>query len=73
MDQKPKHVIDAELDEALKETFPASDAASSNEVDERPVRPVHRKPPRIDKGLVDDLAGEAERKTRRAAGKQAER
>ena len=69
MDQKPKHEVDAGLDKALKETFPASDATSTNEVDRKPVRPLHRKPAKIDKGLVDELAREVERKTGGEAGK----
>ncbi len=52
------------LHKALKETFPASDPVSANEVDKEGVRPAHRKTPIIDKDLVNDLAKEVEEKNR---------
>jgi hypothetical protein len=61
---KPKHESDKDLDRALKDTFPASDPTSGNRIDEKPVRPVHRRPAKIDKALVDKLAKEVERKER---------
>ena len=59
-----KHTRDAEkkLDRSLKESFPASDANSSNQVDHEPVRPVHRKPAKIDQHTVDKLAEQVRRK-----------
>jgi hypothetical protein len=53
---KPKAVLDNELDEALEETFPGSDAIAIDGKNDQPVRPIHRKPPVIDKNLVDKLA-----------------
>ncbi len=59
-----KAEVDAKLDEALKETFPASDPSSTNVADAKPVRPVHRLPPLIDPGLVEELARRVKIKTR---------
>jgi hypothetical protein len=53
------------LHKALKDTFPASDPVSTNEVDEG-VRPKNRKPPLIDEALVDKLAKKVEEKQRKA-------
>jgi len=53
---------DSDLDETLKETFPASDVASTNEPDDPAVRPTERKPPRFDFALIYRLA----KKVRRA-------
>ncbi|MFT3732341.1 MAG: hypothetical protein QM780_13145 [Hyphomicrobium sp.] len=58
--EKPKAEIDKELDEALNETFPGSDPiAVDRKDDNKPVRPVDRKPAEIDKDLVDRLAEKA--------------
>lgn len=57
--KKTKREVDAELDEAIKESFPASDPPAIDEEDKVPVRPVHRKPAAIDKALVDKLARKA--------------
>lgn len=56
MSSKSKSEQERDLVESLKESFPASDASSSNESDDKPVRPAHRKPPLIDEQLVNDLA-----------------
>jgi hypothetical protein len=61
---KSKPEQDRDLNKALKQSFPASDPASSNETDEIPVRPIDRKPAVIDKTSVDALAKEASRKNR---------
>jgi hypothetical protein len=61
---KLKRQHEKDLNTALEQTFPASDALSDNEVDHRPLRPVHRLPPLIDKKLVDDLAKRVEKKQR---------
>ena len=53
---------DRKLKETLKDTFPASDPLSSNEVDEVPVRPVDRQPADLDRANVDKLAEEVRRK-----------
>jgi hypothetical protein len=53
---KPKAELDNELDEALNETFPGSDAIAVDAKNDQPVRPIHRQPPVIDKDLVDKLA-----------------
>lgn len=46
------------LDEALEETFPASDPISVGDVSHDPPegRPVDRRPPEIDRELVRELA-----------------
>jgi hypothetical protein len=56
-DQLSKAELNEELDDALKDTFPASDpiavgATTSGEPD----RPIDRKPALIDKALVQELA-----------------
>lgn len=49
--------LDRELDQALKATFPASDPISVGEVSgETPDRPLQRRPAKIDKALVEELA-----------------
>ncbi|MGE0627709.1 MAG: hypothetical protein AB7O43_07755 [Hyphomicrobiaceae bacterium] len=56
-----KDELDAQVDESLKETFPASDPPSIGSPTRRPPkgRPVNRKPPVIDKSLVRRLAEKA--------------
>jgi hypothetical protein len=56
--RKSKGQLDEELNEALKETFPGSDAVAIDASIDRPIRPIGRRPPRIDKALVEDLARE---------------
>lgn len=56
--KKSEAETEASLDEALKETFPGSDAPAKNVTDETPVRPVDRQPPKLDKDLVNRLANE---------------
>lgn len=52
-----KHEKDVELNEALQETFPASDAIATGEATStKPDRPVHRRPAQLDKALVEQLA-----------------
>jgi hypothetical protein len=60
--EKPKGEIEKELNEALEETFPASDATAVDGTEDRPVRPADRRPPLIDKGLVEKLAKKAKSK-----------
>jgi len=60
--EKSKPEIDEELDEALDETFPGSDAIAVDRRDDAPIRPADRKPPVIDKELVEKLAEEAKAK-----------
>ncbi len=55
------------LHKALKETFPASDPVSANEVDEG-VRPATRKTPIIDRAVVDELAKQVKEKNLKANG-----
>lgn len=57
--KKSKSEVDKELDEALDETFPASDPIAVDAKDDRPVRPRDRQPPRIDKDLVAKLSEKA--------------
>lgn len=57
---------DKELDKALEQTFPASDAVNvTQETKSDFDRPVHRRAPAIDKELVDKLAAEVAEKQRR--------
>ncbi len=62
-----KKVENDTLHKALKETFPASDPVSANEVDEG-VRPANRKTPIIDRAIVDELAKQVEEKNLKADG-----
>ncbi|MBS0238369.1 MAG: hypothetical protein JSS54_10505 [Proteobacteria bacterium] len=57
--EKPKAQVDKELDEALKETFPGSDAIAVDRKPDEPVRPVDRRPPLIDRDLVEKLSEQA--------------
>ncbi len=57
--EKPKAQVDKELDEALKETFPGSDPIAVDSKLDEPVRPVDRRPPLIDKDLVEKLSEQA--------------
>ncbi len=65
MQTKSKRERDQDLDKALKESFPASDALSTNEPDDPPIRPIGRKPPRFDFGLINRLAKKVARRARR--------
>jgi hypothetical protein len=57
--EKPKAQVDKDLDEALNETFPGSDAIAVDGRGDKAIRPVDRKPPLIDKELVSRLAEKA--------------
>lgn len=57
--EKPKAQVDIELTEALKETFPGSDPIAVDRKDDEPVRPIDRRPPLIDKNLVEKLSEKA--------------
>lgn len=49
--------LDDQLDEALENTFPASDPVAVGDVTSgEPERPASRRPARIDKALVEKLA-----------------
>lgn len=62
-EKKKKAELEKELDKALEATFPASDAVSiDNQVSDSPDRPIDRRPPTIDKKLVDKLAKEVAEK-----------
>jgi hypothetical protein len=53
----PKDELERQLDDALEQTFPASDPVSVGETtSSEPERPLDRRPALIDKGLVDELA-----------------
>jgi hypothetical protein len=67
--KKSKSQLDEELNEALKETFPGSDPIAVDAVDDKPFRPVGRRPPEIDKRLVDDLARKVKKDQARAKGR----
>lgn len=61
--QLPKEELDRQLENALKDTFPASDPLSIGEpTGTEADRPLNRKPAEIDKVLVDELARRVERK-----------
>jgi hypothetical protein len=53
-----KDELDEQVDESLKETFPASDPPAVGQPTREPPkgRPVDRKPPKLDKALVRRLA-----------------
>lgn len=68
-DKKSKSQLDEELTEALKETFPGSDAIAIDASDDKPFRPIGRRPPEIDKRLVDDLAREVKKDQARTKGR----
>ena len=57
--EKPKAQVDKELNEALKETFPGSDPIAVDSTEDEPVRPMNRRPPLIDKDLVEKLSEKA--------------
>jgi hypothetical protein len=55
----PKAELEKQLDNALQFTFPASDPVSVGDVtSDTPDRPEDRRPPKIDKALVEKLAKE---------------
>ena len=65
--KNPDHLSKAELDkqlnEALKETFPASDPVAIGEAHaSEPDRPIGRKPALLDKELVRELADHLKQK-----------
>ena len=64
-DKKSKSQLDEELTEALKE----SDAIAIDASDDKPFRPIGRRPPEIDKRLVDDLAREVKKDQARTKGR----
>ncbi len=57
-----KNERERKLDQSLRDTFPASDPNSQNEVDHKPVRPIDRKPAHIDRDNVKKLADEVAKK-----------
>ncbi|CAA2142669.1 hypothetical protein [Hyphomicrobium sp. ghe19] len=57
--EKSKAQVDKELNEALKETFPGSDPIAVDRKEDEPIRPVDRRPPLIDKDLVEKLSEKA--------------
>ena len=59
---KTRSEADADLEEALKETFPASDPLSANVTDSKPLAPVTRRPPALDAALVERMARRVGRK-----------
>ncbi len=55
----PKADLEEQLDQALEDTFPASDPIAVGDVTtDTPDRPLHRKPAVIDRDLVERLARE---------------
>jgi hypothetical protein len=60
--EKSKFELDHDLDEALKETFPGSDAIAVDATGDKPYRPIGRRPPQLDKDLIDELAREVKKR-----------
>lgn len=61
-----KAELDDQLEDALEDTFPASDPVTVGEVsDETPERPESRQAPQIDKALVERLARSVEEKKKK--------
>jgi hypothetical protein len=59
----PKAELDKQLDAALEQTFPASDATTIGQpTAQQPDRPLDRRPARLDTELVTRLARNVERK-----------
>jgi hypothetical protein len=56
-----------ELDQALEQTFPASDPVAVADEDKEPVRPVDRRPAPLDRATVDRLAEQLD-KRKKAGG-----
>jgi hypothetical protein len=63
--RKPKSELDNDLDEALKETFPGSDPIAVDATPDKPLRPVDRRPPALDKGAINRLAQKAKERLKR--------
>lgn len=56
---RPDAELEEQLDQALEDTFPASDPIAIGDVTTaEPDRPLHRKPAALDRDLVDRLARE---------------
>jgi hypothetical protein len=62
---KSKSQLDKDLDEALRETFPGSDPIAVDRSDDKPIRPMDRRPPIINKQLVEQLAQKAKDRRKR--------
>lgn len=63
--QLSKLELDKQLNDALKDTFPASDPVSIGEAHaSEPDRPIGRKPALLDKELVKELADHLKQKAR---------
>lgn len=61
-----KAELDDQLEDALEDTFPASDPVTVGDVsDETPERPESRQAPQIDKALVERLARSVEDKKKK--------
>jgi hypothetical protein len=60
--EKSKSKLDEDLDEALKETFPGSDPIAVYRTDDKVIRPMDRRPPVINKQLVEELAQKAKQR-----------
>ena len=53
----PKRELEDQLEDALEQTFPASDPVSVGQpTSDKPDRPAHRRAPALDTVLVHDLA-----------------
>jgi hypothetical protein len=62
---KHKQELDEDLDEALKETFPGSDAIAVDARQGKPVRPIDRRPPVITNEIVAQLVQRAKERRER--------
>lgn len=74
-DQKPTRAeLEQQLDEALKQTFPASDPVTIGEPTALvPDRPADRQAPLLDTELVNELAAHLEKRARSKALQKATR
>lgn len=58
----PKRELEHQLQEALEQTFPASDPVTVGQpTSDAPDRPMHRRAPKLNVALVNDLARKAKR------------
>ena len=60
--EKTKRELEVELNQGLKGTFPASDPVSPNRTDGTPDRPLDRRPAKVDKTAVNELAKQVPKK-----------
>lgn len=68
-DPLPRAELERQLDNALEQTFPASDPVTIGEpTTSEPERPVHCRPAQLDTELVNELAKNVAAKHKKARG-----